>query len=148
LCDTLLRLAEAPSLYEPRWSAEIMAETVRTLELRLGWPASLASYFQSELQSHFSEARVTAVVACGAHCGAPSIVTLNVKHFRREHLEPWGVVALHPDLFLGALYREEPAIVVTKLLGQAADRNRSLPELLSILPKAVPRFVELIPADR
>ena len=43
LCDTLLRLAETPSLYEPRWPAEFMAETVRTLESKLGWPAVLNS---------------------------------------------------------------------------------------------------------
>ena len=42
LCDTLLRLAEAPPLYEPKWPAEIMAETVRTLENELAWlPTSL-----------------------------------------------------------------------------------------------------------
>ena len=35
LCDTLLRLAEAPPLYEPKWPAELMAETVRTLESEL-----------------------------------------------------------------------------------------------------------------
>jgi hypothetical protein len=32
LCDTLLRLAEAPPLYEPRWPAEVITETVRTLD--------------------------------------------------------------------------------------------------------------------
>jgi hypothetical protein len=31
LCDTLLRMTEPPELYEPRWSEEIMAETLRTL---------------------------------------------------------------------------------------------------------------------
>ena len=31
LCDTLLRLAEPPRLYEPKWSEEIIAETIRTL---------------------------------------------------------------------------------------------------------------------
>jgi hypothetical protein len=36
LCDTLLRLAEAPALYEPKCSAEIIAETVRTLESKVG----------------------------------------------------------------------------------------------------------------
>jgi len=56
LCDTLLRLAEAPPLYEPKWSAEIMAETVRTLENKLAWPSSLTSHFQSELVSHFGDA--------------------------------------------------------------------------------------------
>jgi predicted nucleic acid-binding protein len=163
LCDTLLRLAEAPPLYEPKWSADIMAETVRTLEARLGWPARLASYFQSELRSHFGDAWVTGheplvarmandekdrhVLAAAVSCGAPIIVTLNVRHFRREHLEPWGVAALHPESFLSALYRQEPAIVMTKLLSQAADRNRSLPELLNTLAKTVPRFVELMPAN-
>jgi hypothetical protein len=35
LCDTLLRMAEPPELYEPRWSEEIIVETLRNLELRL-----------------------------------------------------------------------------------------------------------------
>jgi hypothetical protein len=49
LCDTLLRLAEPPQLYEPKWSEEIIVETTRTLESKLGWPSSLAAYFQAEL---------------------------------------------------------------------------------------------------
>src|SRR5947208_1869643 len=56
LCDTLLRLAEPPRLYEPKWSEEIMRETTRTLESKLGWPNALAAYFESELRAHFSEA--------------------------------------------------------------------------------------------
>ena len=44
LCDTLLRLAEPPRLYEPKWSAEIIRETTRTLESKLGWPRSLTDY--------------------------------------------------------------------------------------------------------
>jgi hypothetical protein len=70
------------------------------------------------------------------------------RHFRREHLDPWGVLALHPESFLGTLHHQEPAIVMIKLREQAADRNRSLPELLSILARTVPRFVELIPSTR
>jgi len=58
------------------------------------------------------------------------------------------VVALHPESFLSALYRRDSAVVVAKLADQAADRNRGLPELLNILAKTVPRFVELIPANR
>jgi hypothetical protein len=160
LCDTLLRLAEAPTLYEPRWSAEIMAETVRTLESRLAWPATLTSHFQSELLSQFGDAWVTGhgplvsrmandvkdrhVLAAAVSCGAHIIVTLNLRHFRKEHLEPWGVVALHPASFLGALYRQEPATVMAKLREQATDRSRSLQDLLNILDKTVPVFVELI----
>jgi hypothetical protein len=84
------------------------------------------------------------VVAAAVSCGASIIVTLNLRHFRNEHLEPWGVVALHPASFLSALYRQEPAIVMTKLREQASDRSRSLLELLRILSRTVPEFVELI----
>jgi len=135
-----------------------MAETARTLESKLGWPATLASYFQSELLSHFGDAWVTGhgplvsrmandqkdrhVLAAAVSCGASIIVTLNLRHFRKEHLESWGVVALHPASFLTT--HQEPAIVVTKLREQAADRSRSLPELLKILGRTVPGFVELI----
>src|SRR5215471_1223503 len=56
LCDTLLRLAEPPRLFEPKWSEEIIRETTRTLQSKLEWPASLAAYFESELHAHFSEA--------------------------------------------------------------------------------------------
>ena len=56
LCDTLLRLAEFPPLYEPGWSDEIIAETVRTLESKLGWPSSLTGHLQAELRAHFSDA--------------------------------------------------------------------------------------------
>jgi hypothetical protein len=44
LSDSLLRLAEPPRLYEPKWSDEIIRETTRTLESKLGWPGSLATY--------------------------------------------------------------------------------------------------------
>jgi hypothetical protein len=56
LCDTLLRLAEPPRLYEPKWSEEIIRETIRTLESKLGWPSSLIAYLEAELCAHFNEA--------------------------------------------------------------------------------------------
>src|SRR3981081_3756683 len=46
LCDTLLRLAEPPRLFEPKWSEEIIRETTRTLELKLGWPKSLTTHLE------------------------------------------------------------------------------------------------------
>src|SRR5260370_33705178 len=59
LCDTLLRLAEPPRLFEPKWSAEIIRETTRTLELKLGWPSSLTANLEAELRGHFSEAWIS-----------------------------------------------------------------------------------------
>jgi hypothetical protein len=84
------------------------------------------------------------VMAAAVQCSAPIIVTLNLRHFRPEHLNPWGIVALDPDTFLIDLYRQESEIVRAKLAEQAADRRRRLPELLQILKPALPNFVALI----
>jgi hypothetical protein len=50
LCHTILRLAEPPRLFKPKWSEEIIRETTRTLELKLGWPHSLTAHFEKELR--------------------------------------------------------------------------------------------------
>jgi hypothetical protein len=106
LCDTLLRLAEPPLLLEPKWSEEIIRETIRTLKLKLGWPRSLTAHLETELRDHFSDAWISGhealitqmpndekdrhVLAAAVHGRSPIIVTLNLRHFRPEHLEPWG----------------------------------------------------------
>ena len=55
-------------------------------------------------------------MAAAVHCSAPIIVTLNLRHSRPEHLHHWGIVALEPDTFLIALYRQEGEMVRTNLL--------------------------------
>jgi predicted nucleic acid-binding protein len=162
LCDTLLRLAEPPRLFEPKWSEEIIRETTRTLELKLGWPNFLTAHLEKELRAHFSEAWISGyealiarmtndekdrhVVAAAVHSQAPIILTFNLRHFRREHVEPWGIRALHPQSFLIEIFREEQAVVRTKLDQQAADRGRSLSQLLNILNATVPDFVATVSA--
>lgn len=142
LCDTLLRLAEPPRLYDPKWSEDIIGETTRTLESKLGWPSSLTAYLQTELRAHFGEAWISGyealiprmtnhekdrhVLATAVHGQVPIIITFNLRHFRREHLEPWGVRALHPQSFLSEIFRQEQALLMTKLEQQAADRRRTL----------------------
>jgi PIN domain len=109
LCDTLLRLAEPPRLFEPKWPEEIIRETARTLELKLGWPNSLIAHLEKELRAHFSEAWISGyespipkmtndekdrhVVAAAVHGAAAIISTLNLRHFRPEHLAMFGVSA-------------------------------------------------------
>lgn len=160
VCDTLLRLAEAPQLYEPKWSEEIVRETTRTLKFKLGWPGSLTDYLETELRTHFSEAWITGyerliprmandekdrhVLAAAVHGQAPIIVTFNLRHFRPEHLEPWSIRALHPQSFLSEIFRQEPAVTIAKLKQQAADRRRSLRELLDILSLTVPGFAATV----
>ncbi len=162
LCDTLLRLAEPPRLYEPKWSEEIIRETTRTLELKLAWPSSLTAHLEAELRAHFSDAWVGGyeslisrmtndekdrhVAAAAVHGKAPIIVTFNLRHFRPEHLEPWRIVALHPQSFLIEIFRQDQALVMAKLEQQATDRGRNLRQLLQILSGTVPDFVALVSA--
>jgi len=159
LCDTLLRLAEPPGLFEPKWSEEIIRETTHTLESKLGWPSSLAAHLEAELRAHFGEAWISGyeplipqmandekdrhVLAAAAHGHTSIILTLNLRHFRPEHLKPWGIRALHPQSFLSKIFREEQMLVMNKLEQQAADRGRSLRQLLNILSATVPEFTAL-----
>ena len=160
LCDTLLRLAEPPRLYEPKWSEDIIRETTRTLKSKLGWPSSLAAHLDAELRAHFGEAWISGyeplipqmkndekdrhVLAAAVRGEAPIIVTFNVRHFRPEHLEAWGIRALHPEHFLLEIFRQEQSVVMTKLEQQAADRGRSIRQLLDILSATVPGFAALV----
>ncbi len=137
-------------------------ETSRTLEGKLGWPGSLVKHFESELRVHFSDAWITRydhwtqrvandpkdrhVLAAAVHARAPIILTFNLRHFRAEHLAPWGIAALHPQHFLDELFNQEPQLVLQKLEEQAIDRNRSLGKLLEILSATVPHFVSAIQA--
>ena len=162
LCDTLLRLAEPPRLFEPKWSEQIIRETTRTLGSKLGWPSALTAHLEAELRAHFSEAwindyeplipRMTNdekdrhVVAAAVHGGARIIVTFNLRHFMPAHLKPWGVRALHPQSFLIGILRQEQPLVMAKLEQQAADRGRSLQQLLDILSATVPDFVAAVSA--
>jgi len=162
LCDTLLRLAEPPRFFEPKWSEEIIRETTRTLELNLEWPNSLTTHLEKELRAHFGEAWISGyesliprmtndekdrhVVAAAVHGRAAIILTLNLRHFRPEHLATWGVRALHPQSFLIEIFRQEQAVVIKKLEQQAADHGRSLSRLLDILNGTVPDFVAIVSA--
>jgi predicted nucleic acid-binding protein len=45
------------------------------------------------------------VVAAAVHAAAETIVTLNLRHLMPDHLQPWGVAALHPQSFLIEIFR-------------------------------------------
>ena len=101
------------------------------VELKLGWPHSLTAHFEEELRAHFGEAWISGcesliprttndekdrhVVAAAVRAEAAIILTLNLRHFRPEHLAMWGVRALHPQSFLIEIFRREQDVVLTKL---------------------------------
>jgi hypothetical protein len=58
LADTLLRMAEAPRLYLPRWSQSIMDEVTRNLIAKWDMPSEMARRREEDLRRHFPEALV------------------------------------------------------------------------------------------
>ena len=121
LRDTLLRLAEEPRLYVPRWSDEIIAETVRNLEGRIGLSGEKTAY--------------------------PVIVTYNKRDFPAAATEAWGIEIQGPSTFLKHQYDLNPSVVIDKLHAQARNLGRKLPEQLAVLRNAVPSFVDAICQD-
>lgn len=163
LRDTLLRLAEQPRLYVPRWSDEIIAEAVRNLEARIGLSGEKTAYLVGQLRQHFGDCWVTGyehlidqmtnhpkdrhVLAAAARCGAGVIVTYNKRDFPSVATEPWGVEIQAPSAFLKDQYDLNPLVVVDKLRAQARNLGRTLLEQLAVLRKAVPSFVDAICRD-
>ena len=160
LRDTLLRLAESPRLYLPRWSDEILAETVRNLQNRIGLSADKTDYLVAQLRMHFGDCWVGGyerliafaenhpkdrhVLAAAIHCGAEAIVTYNQRDFPAPTVEPWGIEIQGPSTFLRNLYDIAPSVVLDKLCQQARALGRTLPEQLAVLRKAVPAFVDYL----
>lgn len=163
LCDLLLRLAESPRLFAPRWSAHILEEVRRTQIEKLGFPEDLADSWREAVGRHFPEALVTGyeplihsmqndekdrhVLAAAVRCGAEVIVTSNLRDFPADSLEPWDVQAQHPSEFLINLYTMDSGIVVSKLNDIARDRGRMPQECLAKLSKSVPAFANHVAKD-
>jgi hypothetical protein len=157
LRDTLLRLAETPRQYIPKWSDRIMAELTRNLESRRKLAPEKVAHLIGEMEHHFPEARISGyegliakmtndpkdrhVAAAAVQSGAHVIVTSNLKDFPATSLSKWAIVPRHPDDFLIDLLNSHPVALASKLQDQASTIDRTLPELLRTLSAGVPRFV-------
>lgn len=135
-------------------------ETARTLERKLYWPRRVIQHFAGQLRAHFAKAWVTGlegiaeqllndpkdrhVLAVAIHARAGFLVIFNLREFKAEQLNPWGVTALHRESLLLRLHRSEPDLVRRKLEPQAADRKRPLERLLAALDASVPEFVKAV----
>lgn len=156
VCDLLLRLAEPPRLFLPKWSSKVLDETNKTQEEKLNWPSDLVSSFRRELSNSFPDAECNDyqhlipaltndekdkhVLAAAIRSGAPLILTFNLKDFPPESLQPWEVVAKHPQDYLLDLYSMEPQIVVQKLAEIAREKNHDLTTQVLRLGKTLPNF--------
>jgi len=60
------------------------------------------------------------VLAAAIHGGASIIVTFNLRDFPGEALAPFGIEALHPDVFILNLFERDAAAIIS-----AAQRQRA-----------------------
>ena len=156
VCDLLLRLAERPRLYLPRWSEELLRETERTHVQKLGWALGVAARFQAALRVNFPEAMVGGyehllslcqndpkdhhVLACAVQCQAELILTFNLRDFPTAALAPWKIEARHPQDYLLTLYALDQAAVLHKLEEIARKRGCPLEDHLIDLGQFLPAF--------
>jgi len=158
LADTLLRMAEAPRLYLPRWSQAIMDEVTRNLIAKWDMAPEKARQRAEELRRHFPEAWVEDyeplieamtndpgdrhVLAAAVRSRSELIVTYNRRHFPAASVQPLEIDVQAPSTFLRGLYDLDAGLFVGKLHEQAGAIGVSLPRLLNSLVKNVPGFVE------
>jgi predicted nucleic acid-binding protein len=125
LRDLLIRLA-ADDLYEPRWTDAIQEEWIRNVlsdnasvtEAQLtrtrrlmdqAIPTALVSGYERHMPSiTLSDADDQHVLAAAIEAAAEFIVTFNLSDFPAAILSGYGIRAVHPDIFLSAMYAEFP----------------------------------------
>jgi hypothetical protein len=152
LCDTLLRLAEAPSLYRPLWSSNILEEVERNLGPKIKLTPEQVKRRITVMRLTFPEAEIFIppehrhVLAAADRGGAHAIVTLNVKHFPEDCLQRFDILCQTPDEFLVHQYHISPDIVIEKIDDQAANTERTRAELARSLTAIAPEFAKLISA--
>ena len=160
LRDTLLRLAETPQQYIPKWTERIWQEVLGNLESKRGLTPEQTAHLLKQVKEHFPEAFVTGyenlidsmandvkdrhVAAAAVKGHAEIIITFNLKDFPQIALWEWEIEAQHPDDFLIDQYHSDPATVISKLHVQAAQIHRSIDALLRTLRKGVPEFAAII----
>ena len=158
LRDLLLEIAHE-HLYRVHWSPQILEDTVRNLLADARSTQEKASRFCAAMERAFPEALVEPppgladqlgcdpgdrhVLAAAIAAKAEVIVTLNVRHFPTEVLEPLGIEAVTPDQFLCNLLDLDPGAMHGCLETIAArQRNpaRTAQALLQILSRPAPTF--------
>jgi predicted nucleic acid-binding protein len=158
LRDTLLRLAEVPALYAPRWSDDILGEVERTLQRRFGKTIEQTRHLTHQLRESFPEACVREysdlipnlinhekdrhVLAAAVRCGAQGIVTFNTRHFPAEAVCRFDIQVIHPDKFLVEQLCQDETLVVARFSEQARNIGRTVEDQTRTFHRtgALPRF--------
>jgi predicted nucleic acid-binding protein len=160
VCDTLLRLAEEPAFYIPKWSEDILEEVQRTL-LRWGrHTEAQAAYRIQKMVLAFEDAMVAGyeplidsmtnhpkdrhVLAAAVKCGAHAIVSDNVRDFPANCLQPYGIELVTADDFLVHQFHFDKDQVINVIEQQAAKIRRTPGDLAAHFRLTMPKFGALI----
>lgn len=164
LADTLLSAADY-SLFQLRWSADLLQEVRETMEKR-GFSARAVERRISMMAEAFADEEVRGyqelipqlqlpdpddrhVLAVAIHAQAEVIVTANVKDFPPAVLAAHGVDVQTPNDFLVDLTRQFPQHMLA-LVHEQCDRLRhpvmSFAELLHVIAQYAPAFSQLLSA--
>ena len=162
LCDTLLRLAEEPSLYKPLWSTTILDELHRNLAKRLHRTQEQCDRRIAAMRLAFPESEISVpeellrgfdcipdendrhVLGAAVRGSAHVIVTSNVKDFPAECLKSFDLLCHTPDEFLTHQFHIGPDEVLTKLDEQAANVGKDRVGLAKLLAVISPEFSRLV----
>lgn len=152
-------------MFLARWSDEIIDETCRTLQRKLGKKPEQVQHLTDELRRLFGDAWVEGyaglirsmtndekdrhVLAAAIAGRCECVVTLNVRHFPAESTVPFGIEVRTPDEFLINLYGLDPVLVVHTLHEQGSDLTpmRTIQQILAALQPACPQFVQLMQSE-
>lgn len=160
VCDLFLRLAEKPRMLLPKWTKDILEEVHRTHTQKLAWERELADSFQEAVQEAFPEAMITGyqplitamtnhekdrhVLAAAVREKLDIIITFNLRDFKKDHLEMWGISAIHPQDYLITLYEMNPAGVMVRLTDISLKQQQDMESTLIDLGKSLPAFASLV----
>jgi len=163
LARLLLGLAHRQRLFLPCWSQQILEEVWRTYavkfkrgaqyaharlaEFTVGFPDALQADLEPTISQCTNDPKDRHVLAAAIKAQASVIVTFNQKHFSSEHLEKWGIVAIHPSDFLLELYAQNPDAVWGELKLSADKKSIPTRKFLSSYSDQLDRFKATLLAD-
>jgi len=163
LSRLLLALAAKERLISPFWSAQILEETRRTIAVKLkhgeayaaarlaeftvGFPDALQANLEPLISQCTNDAKDRHVLASAIKAQARIIVTFNQRHFSPEHLEKWGIRAVHPEDFLLELYAKSPGAVWRQMKLAADQKGMPLGEFVSGYSSQLARFKDKLLAN-
>jgi predicted nucleic acid-binding protein len=156
VADTLLRLAEEPAFYLPRWSEEILQELDRTFQ-KLGRTPAQIDRRIGVMRQHFPEAIVVGyegladsldvdpkdrhVLACAIRAGAHAIVSNNRRDFPPATMRRIGIECLTAGQFLSQQYHLSPDRFLQILVDQHEFVGMSMAQLLDKLPEELTELI-------